>query len=217
MEKVPLRIDIVSDVVCPWCIIGFKRLQRALHELEHQVSPEFQWHPFELNPAMPEDGQNLREHLVMKYGTTLEQSVGACARIAQIGASLGFRFDYYDDMRMYNTFIAHQLLYWAQEFGKQMDLEMRLFSVYFSERKSLGNINILVEAAADVGLNSNNAREVLEVAVYAERVRETESQWANLGINAVPAFILQQKYLITGAQDTEVFKQQIENLIPLAA
>lgn len=217
MEKVPLRIDIVSDVVCPWCIIGFKRLQRALRELEHQVSPEFQWHPFELNPAMPEDGQNLREHLATKYGTTLEQSVSARTRIAEIGASLGIRFDYYDDLRTYNTCIAHQLLYWSQESGKQMDLEMRLFSVYFSERKSLGDINILVDAAADVSLDPGKAREALETAVYAENVRKIESKWIKLGINAVPAFILQQKYLITGAQDTEVFKQQIENLIPLAA
>lgn len=217
MEKIPLRIDIVSDVVCPWCIIGFKRLQRALHELEDRIAPEFRWHPFELNPAMPEGGQNLAEHLAMKYGTTPEQGISVRKRVEEIGASLGFRFDYHDDMRIVNTFLAHQLLYWSQEFDKQMDLEMALFTAYFSERKSPADIDVLVEAATDVGLDPKKAREILETAVYAEKVREAESYWTDLGIHGVPAFVLQQKYLITGAQATEAFRKEIENLVRKAA
>lgn len=97
MDRISLRVDIVSDIVCPWCIIAFRRLELALDRLADRVQPELHWHPFELNPHMPEGGQDLREHLGEKYGTTLEQSVEARKRITELGAALGFAFDYFDD------------------------------------------------------------------------------------------------------------------------
>jgi len=106
-----LQIDIVSDVVCPWCIIGYKQLAKAL---EASGTPHaIHWHPFELNPTMPPEGQNLRDHVAEKYGSTLEQSEESRIRMTGVGAEVGFEFRFTDDMRMHNTFNVHQLLHWA--------------------------------------------------------------------------------------------------------
>ena len=122
-----LRIDIVSDVVCPWCIIGYKQLERALEE--SGIAARVHWHPFELNPHMADEGENLREHLAAKYGTSPEGSRKARARLTELGAQLGFTFNYADDMRMVNTFRAHQLLHWAEGEGRGHDLQMALFAL----------------------------------------------------------------------------------------
>jgi len=212
MEKLPLRIDIVSDVVCPWCIIGVKRLERALNQFPEKMQVETHWHPFELNQNMPEGGQNLREHVAQKYGTTLEGSIAARKRITELGASVGFTFNYYDEMRMYNTFKAHQLLHWARGRGQQQALQMQLFSAYFSEQKAIDDINVLLEAVNQVGLDISEAREVLETGSHANSVKSIEAQWMGRGIHAVPAFIFNEKSLISGAQSIDVFKAQIEEL-----
>lgn len=120
-----LRIDIVSDVVCPWCIIGYLQLERALAKTATPY--ELHWHPFELNPDMPAEGQNLREHLVEKYGSTKEQSDANRNHITAIGAELGFEFRFTDDMRMHNTFNLHQLLHWADQQGRKHDLKQAFF------------------------------------------------------------------------------------------
>ncbi len=132
-----LRIDIVSDVVCPWCVIGFKQLERAIDE--SGVAAEIHWHPFELNPQMAEEGENLREHLAAKYGTTPEESRQARDRLTEMGEELGFTFSYAGDMRMVNTFRAHQLLHWAEVEGRGQDLQMALFAAFFTERRDLND------------------------------------------------------------------------------
>ena len=209
MDKFPLRVDIISDVVCPWCIIGFKRLEQALAEVADRVQPSLHWHPFELNPGMPQGGQNLREHLEQKYGTTLEQSIGARNRIAELGAALGFVFDYYDEMRIYNTNKAHQLLAWARDCGRDADMEVRLFSAYFGKRRAVDEVDVLVSIAAQAGMDPDEARDVLDHNTYAALVQAEEAKWVSLGIHAVPAFVMESKYLVSGAQDVESFKTQI--------
>ena len=123
-----LRIDIVSDVVCPWCIIGYRQLERAL--VETAIPYELHWHPFELNPDMPAEGQNLREHLAEKYGSTKEQSDANRINLTAIGAELGFEFRFTDDMRMHNTFNLHQLLHWAEQQGRKQDLKQAFFAAH---------------------------------------------------------------------------------------
>ena len=131
----PLRVDIVSDVVCPWCIIGYKQLMLALSSMPGEFDVAIHWHPFELNPQMPEGGQNLREHLAQKYNRSAEQSQIARTRLSAVGESLGFTFDYFDGMRMVNTFRAHQLLHWASEQGRQTELKLALFELFLHAGK----------------------------------------------------------------------------------
>ena len=207
-----IRIDIVSDVVCPWCIIGFKQLQEALSRLDGEVEAEIHWHPFELNPAMPPEGQELREHMGQKYGTNRQQSDAARDRLAGIGVSLGFSFNFYEGQRIYNTVLAHQLLKWAQQQGRQSELEMALFESYFSREENVGDEKVLAEVAGRVGLDESEAAALLEDGRYAADVREHQRFWLGKGIQAVPSFILDRRYLIPGAQAPDVFVAALEKL-----
>ncbi|TFH92707.1 DsbA family oxidoreductase [Vibrio ouci] len=210
MKKV--RIDIVSDVVCPWCIIGYKRLEAALKTLSDSVEAEIQWHPFELNPAMTSDGQNLREHLKEKYGTTDEASIAARDTLTSLGQEVGFKFRFHDEMRIYNTRRAHQLLMWAQSEGKQFDLELRLFQAYFSEGKNIDDPDMLITCAESVGLDAKVVESVINDQSWAEAVASTEQQWLEAGINAVPAIIINRKHLISGAQTTDLLISAITQI-----
>ena len=207
-----LKIDFVSDVVCPWCIIGYKRLEKAMQMFEDAVTFDLHWHPFELNPTLPEGGENLREHLAKKYGTTLEGSITARKRLTALGAELGFAFNYYDEMRMYNTFKAHQLLHWAKKYNQQTELHLQLFSAYFSEQKAVDDTQVLLEAVAQVGLDSDEAREVLDSGSHANDVKTIEAEWMRRGVRGVPAIIFNEQHLISGAQSVTVFKAKIEEL-----
>ncbi len=205
-----IRIDIVSDVVCPWCIIGYKQLERALEE--SGVAAEVHWHPFELNPHMAEEGENLREHLAAKYGTTPEGSRQARARLTELGAELGFEFNYADDMRMYNTFRAHQLLHWAGAQGRQHALKMALFGAFFTHRRDVNDIEVLADVAASIDLPRASALAVLTDGRFAEAVRQDEALWTSRGITGVPAMVFDQRYLLVGAQGVETYKQMLERL-----
>lgn len=206
----PIRIDIVSDVVCPWCIIGYKQLERALQETK--TAADIHWHPFELNPQMAQEGENLREHLAAKYGTTPEGSRRARARLTELGAELGFVFDYTDDMRMVNTFRAHQLLKWAEEHGRGHDLQMALFAAFFAERLDLNDPAVLARVAARIGLDGDEALAVLTDGRYAEDVRQDEQFWISRGIEGVPAMIIDEKYLVVGAQGVDNYRSILEKI-----
>ncbi|MBW2507033.1 MAG: DsbA family oxidoreductase [Deltaproteobacteria bacterium] len=207
-----IRIDIVSDVVCPWCIIGYKQLQEALCRLDGGVEADVHWHPFELNPMMPPEGQELREHMAQKYGTTRQQSDAVRARLVGVGESLGFSFNFYEGQRIYNTFLAHQLLTWAEQQDKQSELEMALFESYFSRQDNVGDQAVLAAIAGRVGLDEEEAAAVLADGRYARDVRDQQRFWLSQGIQAVPAFILDRGYLIPGAQDPDVFVAAIEKV-----
>ena len=208
----PLQVDIVSDVVCPWCIIGYKQLQKALDILAGQFDVTIRWHPFELNPRMPEEGQNLREHLSQKYGSTIEQSKAAKARLMTLGESLGFTFDYFDEMRMVNTFRAHQLLHWAGEQGRQTELKLALFDAFFSFREDVSDGKVLAAVAGRVGLPVTEALEVAEDSRYAQAVREEQQIWLDKEVHAVPTFLFNQKYMVPGAQEAETFVRVLKKI-----
>ena len=208
-----IRIDIVSDVVCPWCIIGFKQLQKALAQLGDEADVDLHWHPFELNPQMPPEGQDLREHVAQKYGTSVAQTRAARARLTQIAESLGVEFRYNEGMRIHNTFRAHQLLHWAGTQGKQTELELALFESYFSREENVDDVDVLVAAVGRAGLDEEQARAVVTDARYADTVREEQRFWLSKGIHAVPSFVLDLRYLIAGAQDPEVFVAALKRLL----
>ncbi|MEZ5503578.1 MAG: DsbA family oxidoreductase [Halioglobus sp.] len=207
-----LRVDIVSDVVCPWCIIGYKQLMKALAALPGQFEVTLHWHPFELNPHMPPQGQDLREHLAQKYGTSAGQSRAVRARLAALGESLGFTFDYFDGMRMVNTFRAHQLLHWAGEQGRQTALKLALFEAFFSRREDVSDPRLLAEVAGRAGLDSAQASAVLADGRYAALVRAAQQHWLDKDVHAVPTFFFQQQYLVPGAQEAEAFVRLLEKI-----
>ena len=196
-----MKIDIASDVVCPWCIIGYKQLERALHETG--IPADIHWHPFELNPDMAAGGENLREHLAAKYGTTPDGSRQARECLTTLGADLGFEFNYADDMRMVNTFRAHQLIHWAEMFGRGHDMKMALFVAFFTHRRDLDDTGILASEAGAIGLDGSEARAVLADGRFAPAVRSAEHYWLSRGVRGVPAIIFEERYLLTGAQGVE--------------
>ena len=209
---VPLRIDIVSDVVCPWCIIGYRQLQRALAQMDGTFVTDIHWQPFELNPHMPSEGQELREHIAQKYGTTPEQSLAARSRLTELGESLGFHFDYFDGMRMYNTFLAHQLLHWAAQQGKQTQLKLALFDAFFSQRENVGDMKMLAAIAGRAGLDPAQALVVLESGCFAQEVRRQQAHWLDKDVHAVPMFYFNDGFAVPGAQEAQTFIRVLEKV-----
>lgn len=215
--KPTIRIDIVSDVVCPWCIVGYKQLEPAMAALADRADFDLHWHPFELNHDMPDEGQDLAEHITEKYGSSPADSAANRKRLSDIGDTLGFRFDYFDGMRMVNTYKAHQLLHWAREQDREHDLKLALFKAYFSDRKDVSSADVLADAAASVDLDRDEALAVLLDGRYADAVRQEEVQWIQRGIQAVPAVVLNEKYLVSGAQGTENYTQVLSEVLKESA
>jgi len=211
----PLRVDIVSDVVCPWCVIGYHQLAHAANATG--VAIDVHWHPFELNPNMVQEGENLREHLAAKYGTTLEDSIKARARLTEMGAALGFEFNYADDMRMVNTFRAHQLIDWAEDQGRAHDMKLALFAAFFTQREDLNNVDVLADVAASIGLDRDTVRAMLESGERAESVRKKERFWTSRGVTGVPAMIFNHQHLVTGAQGEATYTKILNQLQPAQA
>jgi len=209
----PLRIDFVSDVACPWCVIGLRSLQQALDAVGEQVQAEIHFQPFELNPDMPPEGENTTEHVARKYGANPERSAASRNAIRESGEALGFQFNYNSESRIWNTFDAHRLLHWAGLEGRQRELKEALFAVNFTEQKSTSDHEVLVGAAKAAGLDDAKAREVLSSGAYTEEVRQDEALWRNRGINAVPSVIFNQRWMIQGGQPPKVFEQAIRQIL----
>lgn len=210
-----LKIDFVSDVSCPWCVIGLKSLQQAAERLQGQVALDVHFQPFELNPKMAPEGQDIAEHLLEKYGATPEQSQQNRDAITQRGAALGFTFNMGQRGRIYNTFDAHRLLHWAGQegaAGQQEALKMALFTAYFTEGQNPGDHAVLLRAAESAGLEVVRAREVLTTDAFAEEVREREAFYQQHGIHSVPAVIINGRHLIQGGQPVDVFEQALRQL-----
>ncbi|MFS2111297.1 DsbA family oxidoreductase [Sphingomonas sp. Sphisp140] len=207
-----LKIDFVSDVSCPWCIIGLKGLEEALARTEGVVDAQIHFQPFELNPDMAPEGENIGEHIAKKYGSTPEQSAANRQMIRDRAAALGFTMNGSADSRIYNTFDAHRLLHWAEIEGQQAALKHALFEAYFTEQKDPSNQDVLVAAAEKAGLDGAAAREVLASGRYAEEVRAAEQLWQSRGINSVPAIVIEDKWLISGGQPPEAFENALRQI-----
>jgi predicted DsbA family dithiol-disulfide isomerase len=207
-----LKIDFVSDVSCPWCVIGLKSLEQALERLGPAVTADIHLQPFELNPQMAPEGQDIVEHIAQKYGSTPEQMEASREGIRARGAELGFTFNMEKRGRIYNTFDAHRLLHWAELQGRQLELKRALFEAYFTDGRNPSDHEVLIDVAARAGLDGTQAREVLESNRYAAEVREREQLFTQLGIRAVPSVIINDKYLIQGGQPVTVFEQALRKV-----
>ena len=216
MEK-NLTIDFVSDVSCPWCAIGLASLQQALGRLEGAVRAQITFQPFELNPHMAPEGEDITAHLAHKYGSTPEQAAAVRETIRQRGAELGFTFAMDKRARIYNTFDAHRLLHWAQHEGadKQLALKQALLKAYFTDGEDPSNHGVLVRAAQAAGLDGARAQAILASDECATAVREQEQFYLQQGIHSVPAVVVNGRHLISGGQPPEVFEQALRQIAAL--
>ncbi|MEO8491725.1 DsbA family oxidoreductase [Pseudomonas sp.] len=208
-----LKIDFVSDVSCPWCVIGLRGLTEALDQLGAEVQAEIHFQPFELNPNMPAEGQNIVEHITEKYGSTAEESQANRARIRDMGAELGFAFRTDGQSRIYNTFDAHRLLHWAGLEGLQYNLKEALFTAYFSDGRDPSDHGTLASIADGVGLDGKRAAEILASDEYAAEVREEEKLWVSRGVSSVPTIVFNGQYAVSGGQPVEAFVGAIRQII----
>lgn len=213
---VPLKIDFVSDVMCPWCAVGLQSLEQAIARLGDAVQVELHVQPFELNPQMPPEGQDIDEHIAQKYGIGPEQMAANREAIRARGAALGFEFGPRD--RIHNTFDAHRLLHWAGTLGgdRQRTLKHALLRAYFTDGADVSSHDVLVRVAGDTGLDPLRAREILASNEYTDAVRSAQRHYASLGIRAVPSVILADKHLVQGGQPVETFERALRQAASLA-
>lgn len=207
-----LNVDIVSDVSCPWCIIGYQSLRAALDEVDMTDSVQINWRPFELNPNMPAEGQDRVEHLQQKYGGTVEQMDANRQALIERGAALGYEFKFPVGGRVYNTFDAHRLIHWAAEFGLQTKLKLALFDLYFQQAGDPSDHQQLLNVVESVGLDPAAAEQILNSDQYQQAVRSDQALSQQQEITAVPAFIFAGKYLVSGGQPKETFVNVLREL-----
>jgi predicted DsbA family dithiol-disulfide isomerase len=212
--KPTIKIDYVSDVACPWCAVGLGNLNQAMEQLSDRVNFELHFRPFELNPNMPLGGQDAIEHLTEKYGLSEEQVKANQANIRAKASEAGFAFHPDGRKRVYNTFNAHRLLYWAakEHPNKQADLKKELLNTYFCLAVSLDDQQNLLDAVERASLDSKRAKQILDSEEFTQEVRGEESTYTKLGIHSVPSIILNDQYLLQGAQPKESFISAFEQL-----
>ncbi|GAP34483.1 DsbA family oxidoreductase [Piscinibacter sakaiensis] len=212
-----MKIDFVSDVVCPWCAIGLHALEIALARLDPAQAVTLSFHPFELNPDLGPEGEDLAAHLARKYGATPAQLAQTHETIRQRGAEVGFSFDLERRTRIVNTFDAHRLLHWAGLEGRQRELKHALLQAYFTDGENPGDRSVLQRLATEVGLHGQRAREVLASGEFGPQVRAAERRVQALGIHAVPAVIIDDRHLISGGQPVAVYEQALRRLLAAPA
>lgn len=208
-----LRIDIVSDVVCPWCAIGYAQLERAIANLGDRAEVGVRWYPFQLAPNMPPDGQSIADYTKERYGVTPAQSASNRTRIIDAGKELGLEFNFSSESRIYNTRRAHKLLAWAGETGGQTALKKAFFNAYFTEQKNVSDDSVLLDAVEAAGLDRASAAAALEDPRYDAVVDAELAHWLDQNISGVPAFIVNGKYMIPGAQDADTFVRVLEKVM----
>ena len=204
-------VDIVSDVMCPWCIVGFRQLEQALGVTG--TGARIRWHPFELNPDMPPEGQNLSEHISQKYGATPEQSEQNRAQLKALGQTLGIDFVFSPDSRIVNSFDAHQVLDFALTKGMQHPLKLALFAAHFTDQRDVSDRAVLVDVASKVGLDRAEVEAVLRDGTHVKAVREAQAFWTSHGISGVPSMVFAGKYLVTGAQGVDRYADILRKVV----
>lgn len=207
-----MKIDFVSDVACPWCAVGLYSLEKAIASLGDKIPIEMHFEPFELNPAMPPEGEDAMEHLSRKYGAPPEQLAKSRAALRERGAAVGFAFG--DRPRVWNTFDAHRLMHWAglESEDQQRALKHALLAAYHTHAENPGSREVLLRLAGEVGLDVDRARAILDSDEYADDVRQRERFWQERGIHSVPAIVIDDRHLISGGQPPEVFEKALRQI-----
>ncbi|QZD89996.1 DsbA family oxidoreductase [Qipengyuania aurantiaca] len=208
-----LTIDIWSDVMCPWCLVGWGNLGQALEQLDGEIAADIRWHAFELNPDMPEEGEERTAHIARKYGRTIEQSKEVQGRMREAAEAAGVSLDYEGpepapEAMMWNTFDAHKLLTWAlEEHGAeaQTRLKLALFEAHFNQRRRIGERDVLLAVAEEAGLDHEAAADALDSEELARKTRVEERAAMEMNITGVPAMIVEGRFMIPGAQPPEAY------------
>jgi predicted DsbA family dithiol-disulfide isomerase len=215
-----MRIDFVSDVVCPWCAIGLASLQEALGEVGGELGPvDLHIQPFQLNPDMGREGEDIVEHLSHKYGMSPEQVMANQGAIRERAAAVGVDFRMDRRSRTWNTFDAHRLLYWAGTIGtgEQVALKKALLRAYFTDGENPADRTVLLREVRALGLDEAAAADVFDQNRFADEVREERDAWTQAGIRSVPAIVINQRHLISGGQPPEVFAQALRQIAQTSA
>lgn len=212
-----VKIDFVSDVVCPWCALGATALEQAISNLAGEVEVQLTYKPFELNPDMPAEGEHAIAHMMRKYGRSAEQVADRNAMIIERGAQIGFHFDLEKRSHFHNTFDAHRLLFWAVTQGVQRPLKRALLKAYFSDGQNPDEHATLVTLAGAVGLDSQRAQAVLANGEFATEVRELERFYQLRGIDSVPAMVIDDQQLIAGSQSVAYYEQALRQAAQVPA
>ena len=205
-----MKIDFVSDVACPWCAVGLYSLQQALDRVAGSIDVDLHFQPIELNPAMPPAGEDAQTHLARKYGLSAAQLAHNRQTLVERGAAVGF--DFGTRSRVWNTFDAHRLLHWAGLIGVQLELKRALLVAYHTHDQNPGAHEVLLRVVADLGLDVEAAREVLSSGRYADEVRARQAHYRQMGINAVPSVIIDDRHLLQGGQPAEVYEQALRQI-----
>lgn len=208
-----VQIDIVSDIACPWCAIGYARLEKAMESLQDDVKFSIEWHAFELNPDPSSDGEPILPALSRKYGRSEDEMRASQAQMMDIARKLGLNFEKLQERYTRNTFDAHRLVKWAGEQNKQTEMKMACFDAYFGHAENISDAEVLVKCAQGIGLDDSEARDILASDRYADAVREDEARYQQAGVSAVPAYIVNQKYLISGAQEPNTLINAFREII----
>ena len=207
-----IRIDFVSDIACPWCAVGLASLEQAIDSVKDQASVEIHFQPFELNPHMGSEGEDIVEHLTHKYRISPEQVAVNQERIAQRGAEVGFHFNQAGRKRIYNTFDAHRLLHWADvDYGSeaQHKLKRAMLEAYFTQGENPSNHEVLLDTVERAGLDRARAADILSNDEFRNEVRQSQQLYLSRGIQSVPAVIINERYLVEGGQPSEVFERAL--------
>lgn len=211
-----VQIDIVSDIACPWCAIGYARLEKAMEALKDEMVFDVQWHAFELNPDPSGDGEPILPALSRKYGRSEDEMRANQAQMIEIAHGLGLNFEKLQERYTRNTFDAHRLVKWAGEKGKQTEMKMAFFEAYFGRAENISNPDVLVHCVETIGLDGDEAREILASDQHADAVRQDEARYQRAGVSAVPAFIINGKYLVSGAQEPETLTKAFREITEAA-
>ena len=216
-----LTIDIWSDVMCPWCIIGYNQLLKGLDLVKDEITADIRWRAFELNPDMPPEGEDSAAHVARKYGRSPDEVAAGRAHMNRIGEGAGYSFAYAGageppPATMRNTFIAHKLLTWALDSAgpaSQTRLKLALFDAHFQHRRDVGDPGVLVAIAGECGLDPVAAAAALDDDAIGQRVRQEEAAAWDLNISGVPAMLVAGKYMIPGAQEPEVYANALRRVV----
>ena len=207
-----VRVDFVSDVVCPWCAIGLGALEEAIRRVEGEISVELTFKPFELNPDMPAQGENAVNHIIEKYGASVQEIARNQVNLRTLGERVGFHFDMEKRTHFYNTFDAHRLLYWAQIKGKQRELKHALLKAYFTDGVNISELGALLDVAISVELPEEDTRRVLHSNEFAAEVRSLQGFYRSQGVHGVPTVVLNNKHRLTGSQSAAQYERVLREM-----
>ena len=208
-----LKIEMISDVICPWCMIGLRELERALARMGDAVEANFHFQPYELDPARPLEGISIGEIYKSRFGKTYAEMAEQRAHVSDRAANVGFTMNMTENSRIYNTFDAHRLLHWAELQGKQLALKHALFAAHFTDGRNISDYDTLADIASSVGLDAGEAGKVLMDGIYADDVRRAEQHWRSAGVQSVPGFVVNGKHYISGGQTADAFETMLRKII----